>query len=138
MRIIVLLVLSVLFVTSAAHADHEKEKSKALKAAKPWMALADRDKFAETYDDASAYFKGAITKLDWGKQLHGVREPLGALKSRKLKSSEYKRVIQGGPDGEYVVLKFDSSFEQKASALESVTLMKQKDGSWRVAGYFIR
>ncbi len=42
------------------------------------------------------------------------------------------------PDGEYVVIQYESSFEHKQSAVETVTSMLDKDGTWRVSGYFIR
>jgi hypothetical protein len=42
------------------------------------------------------------------------------------------------PDGEYVVFQFNTSFEQKAAAVETVTAMREKDGTWHVAGYFIK
>ena len=46
--------------------------------------------------------------------------------------------LPGAPDGEYVVLQFDTSFEQKAAAVETVTTIREKDGTWHVGGYFIR
>jgi hypothetical protein len=45
--------------------------------------------------------------------------------------------LPGAPDGEYVVIQFESSFEKKKSAVETVTPMLEKDGKWRVSGYYI-
>jgi hypothetical protein len=42
------------------------------------------------------------------------------------------------PDGSYVVLQFETRFEHKAAAVETVTSMLDRDGVWRVAGYFVR
>jgi Protein of unknown function (DUF4019) len=36
------------------------------------------------------------------------------------------------------VIQFDTAFENKASAVETVTPMLDTDGVWRVSGYFIR
>jgi hypothetical protein len=58
--------------------------------------------------------------------------------SRKLKSAKYTTTLPGAPDGEYVVIQFDSSFEHKQSAVETITPMLDKDGKWRVSGYFIK
>ena len=44
----------------------------------------------------------------------------------------------GRPDGEYVVILYDTSFENKKSAVETVTQMIDKDGNWHVAGYYIK
>ncbi len=50
----------------------------------------------------------------------------------------FTRTVPGAPDGEYVVIQFDTQFENKAAAVETVTPMREKDGSWRVSGYFIK
>jgi hypothetical protein len=58
--------------------------------------------------------------------------------SRKFKSSQYTKTLPGVPDGEYVVIQYDTSFEHKQSAVETVTPMLDKDGKWRISGYFIK
>ena len=42
------------------------------------------------------------------------------------------------PDGQYVVFQFDTQFESKRAAIETVTPMLDTDGQWRVSGYFVR
>ncbi|MBD0371030.1 MAG: DUF4019 domain-containing protein [Pyrinomonadaceae bacterium] len=42
------------------------------------------------------------------------------------------------PDGEYVVLEYETSFERKKDVTEIVTQMKDADGEWRATGYLIR
>jgi len=37
-----------------------------------------------------------------------------------------------------VIVQFDTAFENKRSAIETVTVMPQKDGQWKIAGYFIK
>ena len=58
--------------------------------------------------------------------------------SRKLKGAQYETSLPGAPDGEYVVIQYDTSFENKQSAVETITPTLDKDGQWRVSGYFIR
>jgi hypothetical protein len=53
-------------------------------------------------------------------------------------SSEYKRALPGAPDGEYVVIRYDTQFEHKAHAVETVVPMRERDGSWKVSGYFVK
>jgi hypothetical protein len=123
------------FSTSA---DDSDAVAKAQVAAKSWLALTDSAKYGQSWDDAASFFKGAITKADWEKTVKGVRSPLGAVKARKVKSATFTRTLPGAPDGEYVVIQFESQFENKASAIETVTPMHDKDGAWRVSGYVIR
>jgi hypothetical protein len=70
--------------------------------------------------------------------LQSVRMPLGKMISRKLKTSAYKTTLPGAPDGQYVVIQFETSFQNKKSAIETVTPMFDHDGRWRVSGYYIK
>ena len=68
----------------------------------------------------------------------GVRKPLGNMISRKVQSKIYTASLPGAPDGEYVVIEFVTSFEKKKSAIETITSMLDRDGKWRVSGYYIK
>ena len=46
--------------------------------------------------------------------------------------------LPGAPDGKYVVIQYDTVFENKSSAVETIIPMADPDGAWRVSGYFIR
>ena len=113
------------------------EKS-AQSAAESWLALIDAGKYDESWDEAAKLFRGAVERTAWRRQVGGVRGPIGALTSRTLSSAKYTRTAPGAPDGEYVILQFDASFQNKKSAVETVTPMLDTDGKWRVSGYFIR
>jgi hypothetical protein len=107
-------------------------------AATSWLALVDGGKFQQSWEQAAALFQGAITQPAWEKALQAARSPLGAVKSRNLKSATYARALPGAPDGEYVVIQYDSVFEHKAAATETITPKRENDGSWRVSGYYIK
>jgi hypothetical protein len=119
-------------------ADEKAAVSKAQAAATTWLALTDAAKYGPSWGEAASLFKAAVTKAGWESALKGVRAPLGVVKSRKLKSATFTRTLPGAPDGEYVVIQFDTQFENKAAAVETITPMHEKDGSWRVSGYFIK
>jgi len=80
----------------------------------------------------------AITEKQWQQALNAVRSPLGKVTTRKLKSKQYATSLPGAPDGEYVVIQFETSFEKKKSSIETITPVKEKDGSWWVSGYYIK
>ena len=107
-------------------------------AAESWLKIVDAGKYEASWDQAAKLFKASITKEKWKQACAAARSPLGMLISRKLKSSQYTKKLPGAPDGNYVVLQFDSVFEEKESAVETVTPMLDQDGVWRVSGYFIR
>ncbi|MFC1850211.1 DUF4019 domain-containing protein [candidate division CSSED10-310 bacterium] len=134
------ILISVLFclaLPSSVFAN-EKAESEAIQAAKTWLTLVDQGKNSESWKEAAHYFKNVVTKEQWSQTINGVRKPLGKLISRELKSKVYATTLPGAPDGEYVVIQFKTSFENKKSAVETVTPMRDKDGTWRVSGYFIK
>ncbi len=107
-------------------------------AAKAWLALTDMGKYAASWETAAALFKASVSKSAWEDAVRPVRSPLGALISRNLKSATFTRNLPGAPDGKYVVIQYETRFENKAAATETITPMHEKDGSWRVSGYFIK
>lgn len=121
----------------AAVADQAAEKA-AVEVANAWVALVDEGKYGQSWDNAADYFKGAVKKDQWEASLSAGRKPLGRVLSRKVKASQYKTTLPGAPDGHYVVIQYETSFERKSSAIETITPMREKDGKWRVAGYYIR
>jgi hypothetical protein len=135
LQTVCLIAVTLLFAVVAVAQDKTQA---AETAAEAWLSSIDGGNYAQSWQDASSLFKAAVTEKDWEQQLQAVRTPLGALISRKLQSAEYKTQLPGAPDGEYVIIKYDSSFANKKSAVETVTPMLDKDGQWRVSGYFIR
>jgi hypothetical protein len=116
----------------------ETPEDAAQKAAESWLALVDSGKYVESWDQGASFFKGAVTREQWVQSMKGVRAPLGKQQSRKIKTRQYTEHVPGAPDGKYVILQFDTSFEKKSSAVETVTPMVDTDGVWRVSGYFIK
>lgn len=103
-----------------------------------WLELVDSGKYAESWQESSSLFKTHVSQEQWRNMVGPVRDPLGRVISRKLKSSTYSKTMPGAPDGDYVTIQYDTSFEHKQSAVETVTPMLDKDGKWRVSGYYIK
>jgi hypothetical protein len=124
-------------VTAAVDGSPEKEKA-AVASAEKWLNLVDQGKYAESWKEAATLFRNAVNQGQWQQTLQAVRKPLDKLVARKVKTKTYRTSLPGAPDGEYVVIEFESSFEKKKSAVETVTPMMDKDGKWRVSGYYIK
>jgi hypothetical protein len=121
----------------SAFADEAGEKAAAA-AAPAWLSQIDAGSYSNSWRDASGYFKGAVSEKGWQDALVGARKPLGKLLSRKLSKAQSATSLPGAPDGNYVVMQFDSSFANKKNAVETVTFMQEKDGKWKAAGYYIK
>lgn len=112
-------------------------KKAATVAATAWLAMIDAGEYAESWNGTSQQFQKVVSKREWVQKLTAVRAPLGSLVSRKVSKSTYKTSLPGAPDGQYVVLRFASSFTHKRSAIETI-VMSLDQAKWKVAGYFIR
>ncbi|MGO9061807.1 MAG: DUF4019 domain-containing protein [Candidatus Binataceae bacterium] len=110
----------------------------ATQAADAWLKLVDAGDYAASYQQTSSLFKDLVSQAKWTEKAGAARKPLGKLDSRRMKTAQYEATLPGAPDGQYVVVLYDSSFAHKKSAIETVTMMLDKDGKWHVVGYFIR
>lgn len=134
---VVIFVLCIGWVLPVAAQSLEKQNA-AIAAAQEWLALIDAGRYAQSWQASAAYFRNAVGRDQWGQLLKASRQPLGELVSRRVKSATYTTTLPGAPDGEYVVVQFETSFKYKGSAIETVTPMLEKNGAWRVSGYYIK
>ena len=102
-----------------------------------WLGLLDRGDYGKAWDDCAPLFRQRVTREQWVDSLPSTRAPFGAVKSRKVEVAAYKTSLPGAPDGQYVTVRYRTTFEKKDNAEELVTLVLD-DGVWRPTGYFIR
>lgn len=110
----------------------------AVAAARSWLREVDHGEYAAAWEQAAAYLRNAVTLDQWNQSIRAARPPLGEVIERTLQSAEYRSSLPGAPDGHYVIIQFKTRFENKQSAVETVTPMREADGIWRVSGYYIR
>ena len=131
-----LLVLLLCLAAAPGYAEEDKIRAAEEEAGK-WLALIDGRQYRESWSRAAALFRRQVGAEQWQQAMSAARAPLGDLRSRKLLSAVYATSLPGAPDGEYVVLQFQTRFSAKQSAIETVTPMLD-GGSWRVSGYYVR
>jgi hypothetical protein len=102
-----------------------------------WLRLIDNGKYADSWKEASTYFRSRVPEKNWVTMVQGARSPLGARISRKLQNITFTKTLPGAPDGSYAVMVFQTSFQNKGSAAEQLTVVADGD-QWRAAGYFIK
>ena len=125
-------------VAPATAQDSNFDVTPAIAAAESWLATVDAGRYADSWEAAADLFKATIERPRWETTIVRARGQLGPMGFRKLRSAHYRRTLPGAPEGEYVVIEFDSRFENRPLTVETVTPMRDKDGAWRVSGYLIR
>ena len=81
-------------------------------------------------------FKPGSSEQQWQSSLAALQTQFGRAVSRNLRSKQYAEEFPDEPEGDYVVLKYETSFE-RLKGVETVILMKEKDGAWRISRYCV-
>lgn len=139
----VTLILSAFAVLQPVWADTASDaKTAATTATLAWVGEIDAGHYDKSWEMASSFFKTAITSEKWQGALRIVRTPLGRCISRHLTSSLYQTSVPKPDgtklDGESIIAQYDSSFENLNAGRETITFMKEADGSWKASGYYIK
>ena len=132
------LILASSILAAGTSLAQESDTKAAQASTDAWLSLVDHQGYATSWDSAASGFRARITREQWQTAVQGAREPLGPLKSRTLKSATSTTTLPGAPDGQYVVFQFNTTFEHKSAATETVTAVREADGSWHVGGYFVK
>ena len=103
-------------------------------AAERWLAVIDAGEYGKAWDQSAKVFRERVTREQWVEGIPKTRATLGTLKTRRAEVASYKSSVPGMPVGEYVTVRFASSFEKRDDAQELVTLVYE-DGVWRPLGY---
>ena len=106
-------------------------------AGEKWLTLLDRGEYAKAWEECAQLFRQRVTREQWTDTLPSQRGSFGPVRSRKVEVAAFKTSLPGAPDGQYVTVRYRTSFEMKDGAEELITLAFE-DGLWRPTGYFIR
>jgi hypothetical protein len=102
-----------------------------------WLEQLDAKSWNESWKRTGKLFQSNLTQEQWAKTAQAVRDPLGAVISRHILGVTKTTTLPGAPDGEYGVLTYSAAFTNKASAVETVVLIRDGE-QWKIVGYFIR
>ena len=139
MKLIIKLIVSTLMtVTIALAGAPDAKETKAIESGQQWLSQCDQAKYGESWEMAATYFKNAVKKEQWEQLAAAVRNPLGKVVKREVKSHKYQTSAPGAPDGEYVIIQFSTTFENKKESTETLTMMMDKQRGWRAGGYFVK
>ena len=109
-----------------------QRQAEIIRSARDWLAIVDAGRWEESWRATGQSFREMNTVEVWASASEQARVPLGALVSRADLSQES---VPAPPHGAEVV-KFRSSFANRSSAIETLTLVREGQ-AWRVVGYWI-
>lgn len=107
-------------------------ESEVVRSAREWLELGDQGRWKDGWLGTTTSFRTANTVEKWAEVSQQVRVPLGAVVSRTALSQES---VPAPPAGVEVV-KFRTSFANKADVIETVSLARE-GSDWKVAGIYL-
>ena len=124
--------------TSAPSAQGASDMQAGRTVAEAWLTQLDAADYAGTWRNAAPPFQAAVDAAKWATSIGGMRGPFGKTISRQLIVSRFSTSMPGGPDGRYVFLQYVTDFENKKGAIETIVPMLDKDGRWKISGYYVK
>jgi len=103
-----------------------------------WINLIDQHQFAASWLEASGLVKDITTRKQWAAAMKETRSELGTVNARKVSSHQTAKELPGGTKGNFMIIKYETSYSRKPNMVETITLMTEgRLGLWKVVSYKI-
>lgn len=120
-------------LAGCGESNPEAERA-AVAATVPILERLDAGDYDAVHAAASPLLKEQVPHDEWLAQVQALRGPLGAHESRAVGTTTYVNNPWGAPEGEYVIVSYDSRW-QNGSIHENLSMQRQPNGAWALAGY---
>jgi len=119
------------------------DQREALNAAERWLVPVDAQRYADAWAMGAASLKATVGRNEFRDGMRDLRKEYGRVVLRKAEKLAYLGAPpspeEGGTkEGAQMSILFDTKFVRNRQATEELLMELEKDGLWRVAGYFIR
>ena len=111
------------------------DDSTAIESASTFLALLDRGDISAAFETTTAFHRSYWQRDRWVDSIGTLRSFYGPLINRAASKTVHKDSYPKHPDGEYIVIVFESSFSRKRQTTEIVAVTPDGDGRWRVSDY---
>lgn len=130
--------LIALFLFPSVGIAEKTDDQAAVVAAREFLALVDSGKYPESWQKTAPHFQTLVSQTQWVDQMQNLRKQYGNVQKREVRSARQGTALPDAPVGECFVVQFNTSFQKKESAIETVMMHQSANGEWRAAQYFIR
>ena len=127
-----------MFLAPIAAGQRASAVHKGQEAAVAWLDLLDSGQYAASWDQGAPQLQRTVSRPAWEAKLRAQRAPLGPIVARRLKWASYTETLPELLAGQYVILEYETRFANRVSAAETVTPVKDANGTWKVGAYSIR
>jgi hypothetical protein len=143
-----LTILAMLLLAAAAGVGAQSmmpAQRQALNAAERWLVPLDAERYTDAWTMAAESFRTNVPRELWRQGMAKIRKDYGRVVTRKGERMAFRRDMPA-PDAEQAGVKpgtevsilFETEFAGNKQAVEEITMVLEKDGVWRAAGYYIK
>ena len=144
MRILLSLLLAAVACASLAQSMTPVQRE-ALNAAEKWLVPVDSRRYNDAWAMAAESFKAQVARDDFRNGIAKIRKDYGKLVKRSGEKMAFRGDAPVADQGDAplkvgaeVAILFESTFAGNKQAQEEINMVLEKDGIWRVAGYYIK
>lgn len=103
-----------------------------------WLALIDQGQYAAAWMDSGPLLKDIITQDEWVGAMTAIRRPFGNVLDRKRSLNQSTSSLPNGTKGNFVILTYRTKFSRNITGTETVVLVTNQLGQFRVISYSIK
>ncbi len=123
--------------SQASVAALKAEEPDARGAAERWLPTTDSGKAAEAWRTLSPSTSDRVDEAKWSEAIASGRKEFGEPKGRRFHKMGLHITAESKQDLDFYLIEYDSTSVEQGALREFVRVVKDLDGSWRVAGYTI-
>lgn len=103
-----------------------------------WLALIDQGQYAASWMDSGPLLKDIISQTEWVGAMNAVRRPFGNVLDRKKALNQSTSSLPNGTKGNFIMLTYTTKFSRNVTGTESLVLITNQLGQFRVISYSIK
>ncbi len=103
-----------------------------------YLELLDQYRYEEAWQEMSTLFQALGNQNQWQRRQKTIRSTYGSLASRQFYRIDYRQSYSLSPDGQYVIVQFKSSYQNKAETIETVVFDCSTSPECSIREYVIR
>jgi Protein of unknown function (DUF4019) len=138
-HIVLMLAAALMIILPLINETPDADKAEAATAAATeFLNTLDAEHYDRSWQISAKLLQERVPLDEWEQQLSKVRAASGPVVGRDQSDISYATTAKDSPEGEYIQIFYKTRTQLKEGLEETVTVMLDMDGHWRVAGYFIK
>jgi len=106
--------------------------------AENYLVMLDQGRSEEAWQEMSAIFQALGNQSLWLNRQQAIRSAYGPCVSRQFTRIDYRKSYNLSPDGQYFIVQFRSSYQNKLDTVETVVIECHDTPECTIREYIIR